>query len=99
MNYLRKHGELGILLVVLITTLLFGLSRLLPEMGVLQKILMLIALIFWVVALGWCLFKADFPFLRRNKEKIGLGLLVAYALILALATVSEILELGWFEWL
>ncbi len=99
MNYFRKNGEMGLLLIVVLTAALLGISRLLPEMGSAQKGLMLLTLVFWLVSLGWCLFQADFPFFRRYKSQLALGLLIAYAVILALATASEILELGWFEWL
>jgi len=99
MNYFKKHGEIALLVVILVTIGLFGVSRLLPDMGMAQKILMLSTLIFWIIALGWCLFKTDFPFFRRHKQQIGLSLLVIYTVILALATVSEVMELGWFDWL
>ncbi|MBM15109.1 MAG: hypothetical protein CMH75_03340 [Nitrospina sp.] len=34
-------------------------------------------------------------FLKRNKEKLGLGVLVVYVLLLGLGTIGEIWEIEW----
>ncbi|HOO78350.1 MAG TPA: hypothetical protein PK636_06455 [bacterium] len=98
-DYLKAHGEATLLLIAAITGILLGISQLFPEMGTPQQIFLLATLIFWIAALAWCLFKAEFPFFRRYKAGIALVLLTAYALVLAVATISEVFELGWFGWL
>ena len=99
MKYLRQHGEIFLLIIVALAAGLFGLSQLFPSLSAPQKALLLIALIFWIVSFAYCLFKSDFPFFREHKGTIGLTLLIVYVIILGLATVSEIFELGWFDWL
>ncbi len=99
MNYLKKHGEIFLILIVIITAALWGGSQIFPSLSAPQKALLVVMLVFWVVSFAYCLFKSDFPFFRKNKETIGLILLVAYVVVLGLATVSEIFELGWFNWL
>ena len=37
--------------------------------------------------------------LKKHRPQIYLGLLVAYVVLLALGTVSEVFHLGWFRWL
>jgi len=37
--------------------------------------------------------------LKSYKAEIYLGVLVAYVVLLALGTVSEVFHLGWFRWL
>lgn len=99
MNYLKKHGEIFLILIVIITAALWGISQIFPPLSAPQKALLVVMLVFWVASFAYCLFKSDFPFFRKNKETIGLTLLVAYVVVLGLATVSEIFELGWFNWL
>jgi len=99
MNYLRQHGELFLFSVIIVTVALFGIAQLLPSMSLPQKIVMAVALIFWIVAFSYCLFRSEFPLFRKYKGEIGLTVLVAYVIVLGLATASEIFELGWFDWL
>lgn len=37
--------------------------------------------------------------LGKYKPQIYLALLVAYVILLALGTISEVFHLGWFRWL
>jgi len=99
MNYLRQHGEIFLLLIVGITAVLFGISQLFPALSPPQKAFLLAALLFWIVSFAYCLFKSDFPFLRKYKAEIGLTILVIYVIILGIGTVSELFNLGWFDWL
>lgn len=99
MTYLRQNGEIFLLLIVIITGALFGISQLFPGLSAPQKVFLLAALIFWIVSFAYCLFKSDFPFFRKYKAEIGLTLLIVYVIILGLGTVSEFFELGWFAWL
>jgi uncharacterized membrane protein len=99
MNYLKQHGEVFLLIIAIITAVLLGTSQLFADQSLPQKILLGVGLIFWIVAFAYCLFKSDFPFFRKNAARIGLTLLIIYVIILGLATISEIFELGWFDWL
>ncbi len=99
MNYLRKHGEIFLIIIVVITAALWGISQLFPPLSTPQKIFMIIMLVFWLVGFAYCLFKSDFPFFRQYKTTIGLTILIAYVIVLGLATVSEIFELNWFSWI
>lgn len=99
MNYLKKHGEVFLIFIVAITAALWGISQLFPSLSAPQKIFLLIMLIFWIVSFAYCLFKSDFPFFRKYKAEIGLTLLIIYVIVLGLATISEIFEIGWFDWL
>ncbi|MFH1037425.1 MAG: hypothetical protein V1789_01980 [PVC group bacterium] len=99
MNYLRKHGEIFLLLIVCLTAALWGIAQLFPPLSTPQKIVLIVMLVFWVAAFAYCLFRSDFPFFRRYKETIGLTILIVYVIVLGLATVSEIFDLGWFSWI
>ncbi|MDP8214711.1 MAG: hypothetical protein RAO92_05470 [Candidatus Euphemobacter frigidus] len=99
MNYLRNHGEVFLLVIIIITAALWGLSQLFPPLSTPQKIFLLVMLVFWVVSFAYCLFRSEFPFFRKNAKTIGLTLLFAYVIILGLATISEIFEFDWFYWI
>ena len=99
MNYLRTHGEVFLIFIVCITAALWGISQVFPPLSTPQKAILVVMLVFWVAGFAYCLFRSDFPFFRRYKETIGLSLLIAYVIVLGLATVSEILDLGWFSWI
>lgn len=99
MNYLRKHGEIFLVIIIGITAALWGISRLFPPLSAPYKILLLVMLLFWVISFAYCIFKSKFPFFLRYKVKIGLTILIVYVVILGLATISEILELDWFYWI
>ena len=99
MSYLRRRGEVGLLLVILGTAALWGVSRLLPPFSFPQKLLLVLTLIFWIGGFAWCLFRAEFPFLKKHSGTIGLAILILYVLVLGLATVSEVFDLNWFSWL
>ena len=105
MDYLRKHGEVFLLVLIAVTAAIWFLSTLFPaalEVSALKsprKMLMLLMGIIWIVGFAYCVFKSDFPFFRSHKETIGLTLLIVYVVILALGTISEIFDLGWFYWL
>jgi hypothetical protein len=99
MIYLRRHGEVFLLLVVLITGALWGISRIFPPFSGPQKIFLAVMLIFWILGFAYCLFRSEFPFFKRHSSSIGLTILIVYVVILGLATVSEIFDLNWFSWL
>lgn len=99
MSYLRRQGEVGLLLVVLGTAALWGVSRLFPPFSFPQKALLVFTLLFWIAGFAWCLFRSEFPFLKKHSQTIGLVVLIAYVFLLGLATVSEIFDLSWFAWL
>ncbi len=99
MNYLRKHGELFLAVIICITAALWGIVQLCQPLSAPYKILLIVMLLFWIAAFSYCIFKSDFPFFRSNKEIIGLTILVSYVIILGVATVSEIFELDWFYWI
>lgn len=99
MNYLRRHGEIFLVIIICITAALWGLAQLCQPLSGPYKVILLMMLIFWVVAFAYCIFKSEFPFFRGNKEIIGLTILVVYVVILGLATVSEIFEFDWFNWI
>lgn len=98
MNYLRRHGELFLAVIVCITAALWGIAQFCQPLSPAYKILMFAMLIFWIPSFAYCVFKSEFPFFRRYKQTIGLTILVAYVIILGLATISEIFELDWFNW-
>ena len=105
MDYLRKHGELFLLVLIVVTAVIWFLSTLFPADPAIsvikspRKMLLILMGIIWIVGFAYCVFKSDFPFFRKHKETIGLTLLIAYVIVLALGTVSEIFDLGWFYWL
>ncbi|UCD85501.1 MAG: hypothetical protein JSU92_04735 [Deltaproteobacteria bacterium] len=37
-------------------------------------------------------------FWEKYKGEIGLGILILYVILLALATIDDGMELGWFNW-
>ncbi len=99
MTYLRRHGEIFLILLVLIFGGLWGLSRIFPPYSLAQKCLLVISLLLWIVGLAYCLFRSEFPFFKKHGPAVGMVLLIAYVTVLALGTVSEIFDLGWFSWL
>ena len=99
MNYLRKNGEIFLMIIIGITAALWGIAQLFPPLSGPYKIFLIVMLIFWILAFAYCVFKSDFPFFRRYKETIGLVILIIYVIVLGLATVSEIFELDWFYWI
>jgi len=99
MGYLRRHGEVCLLLVVLIAASLWGLSRFFAPFSFSQKALLAATLLFWITGLACCLFRSEFPFFRKHSQAIGLAILVVYVVVLGLGTVAEIFELNWFSWL
>lgn len=99
MEYLRRQGEVFLLLVVLITAALWGISRLFPPFSLPQKVLLAVTLLFWVAGFAYCIFRSRFPFFKKHSAAIGLAVLILYVAVLGLATVSEIFSLGWFAWL
>lgn len=99
MNYLRKNGEVFLLVIVLVAGALWGAARLFPPMSLPQKGLLLLLLLFWTVSFAYCLFRSDFPFFRKYQAPIGLAVLVVYVIALGVLTVSEIFDLGWFDWI
>ena len=98
MSYLRNHGEVFLLIIVAIAAALWGAAQFFPPMSVPQKALLLTLLVFWVIAFAYCLFKSDFPFFRKYKAEIGITVLIVYVIALGVLTVSEIFDLGWFNW-
>jgi len=99
MMYLHRHGEVLLILVILIFGGLWGLSLLFPPYSTAQKCLLVISLLFWIAGLTYCLFRSEFPFFKKHGPAIGLVILVAYVAVLTMGTVSEIFDLGWFYWL
>ncbi len=99
MNYLRKNGEIFLLVIVAIAGALWGAARLFPPMSLPQKGLLLALLIFGTLSFAYCLFKSDFPFFRKYPGPIGLTVLIVYVIVLGVLTVSEIFDLGWFGWI
>ncbi len=99
MIYLRRNGEIFLLLVVLITGALWGISQVFPPFSAPQKIFLVVTLLFWIFGFAYCLFRSEFPFFKRHSSAIGLAILIVYVGILGLATVSEIFDLNWFAWL
>lgn len=99
MEYLRRQGEVFLLLVVIITAALWGVSQLFSPFSLPQKIFLASALLFWVAGFAYCIFRSRFPFFRKHSATIGLVILILYVAVLGLATVSEIFNLGWFAWL
>lgn len=99
MNYLRKHGEIFLLIIILVAGALWGAARLFPPMSLPQKGLLLALLAFWTASFAYCLFKSDFPFFRARGDQIGLTVLIVYVIALGVLTVSEIFGLGWFDWI
>jgi len=99
MNYLRKHGEIFLVVIICITAALWGIAQLCQPLSAPYKILLIAMLLFWIVAFSYCIFKSDFPFIRAHKVIIGLTILVVYVINLGVATVSEIFELDWFYWI
>lgn len=99
MRYLHRHGEVYLLLVVLVFAGLWGLSRLFPPLSPPQKSFLAAALLAWIAGFTDCLFRSEFPFFRKHSPALGLAILVVYVVVLGLATVAEILDLNWFSWL
>ncbi|HDL63818.1 MAG TPA: hypothetical protein ENH12_00365, partial [Proteobacteria bacterium] len=66
MNYLRKHGEIFLVIIICITAALWGLAQLCQPLSAPYKILLVVMLIFWVVAFAYCIFKSEFPFFRGH---------------------------------
>jgi len=99
MNYLRKNGEIFLLVIILIAGALWDAARLFQPMSLPQKGLLLALLVFWTVSFAYCLFKSDFPFFRKYQGPIGLTILIVYVIALGVLTVSEIFALGWFDWI
>jgi len=105
MDYLRKHGEIFLLILIIVCAGIWLLSTAFPaepRVSTLKsprKMLLLVMGAIWIAGFAYCVFKSEFPFFRRNKETIGLTVLIIYVVILALGTVSEIFDLGWFYWL
>ena len=99
MIYLRRHGEVFLLLVILITAVLWGIAQLFPPFSAPQKIFLVVTLLSWIFGFAYCLFRSDFPFFKKHASAIGLAILIVYVVVLGLATVSEIFDLNWFSWL
>lgn len=98
MKYLKAHGEMFLLIVAVITAALWGVSQIFPFLSLAQKVVLGAMMIFWIAGFSYCLFKSDFPFFRRYKAQIGLTILIIYVVSLGVMTVSEVFELGWFDW-
>jgi FtsH-binding integral membrane protein len=98
-SYLRRQGEVFLLLVVVITAALWGVSQLFPPFSMPQKVLLAVTLLFWIAGFAACLFLSEFPFFKQHSSAIGLAILIVYVVVLGLATASEILDLNWFAWL
>ena len=99
MKYLKEHGEILLSIIVVTTAALWGISQIFPALSLPQKVILGIMMLFWIVSFSYCLFKSDFPFFRKYKGQIGLTILILYVIVLGLATISEVFELGWFDWL
>ncbi|MDP8236542.1 MAG: hypothetical protein P9M08_09160 [Candidatus Erginobacter occultus] len=98
-SYLRRRGEVFLLLVVVITAALWGISQLFPPFSPPQKLILAVTLLFWIAGFASCLFLSQFPFVKKHSSAIGLAILIVYVVVLGLATASEILGLNWFAWL
>lgn len=96
---LRRQGEVSLLLVILITAALWGISQLFPQFSLPQKVFLAVTLLFWIAGFAYCLFRCQFLFFQKHSSAIGLGILIVYVIVLGLATVSEIFGLNWFSWL
>ena len=99
MEYLRRQGEVFLLLVVLITAALWGGSQLFHPYSLPQKVFLAVTLLFWVAGFAYCIFRSRFPFFKEHSAAIGLAVLILYVAVLGLATVSEIFNLNWFSWI
>ena len=99
MKYLKEHGEILLSIIVVTTAALWGISQIFPALSLAQKVILGLMMIFWIVSFSYCLFKSDFPFFRKYKGQIGLTILIIYVISLGVMTVSEVFELGWFDWL
>lgn len=100
MSFLRTHGEVFLLLLAAATAALWLAAReFFPPLSASQQVLLLAALVLWTAGLAWCLFRASFPFFSRYKVQIAVTFLILYVISLALITVSELFDLGWFSWL
>ena len=99
MNYLRRHGEIFLLALLAAAGGLWGIARAFPPMSAGQQIFLLLAFVVWTAGFAYCVFKSEFPWFRRYKVEIALTLLVLYVVSLALVTISELFDLGWFAWL
>ena len=99
MNYLRRHGEIFLLALAGTVLGLWGIARAFPPGSVGQRIFLIAALVVWTAGFAYCVFRSEFPFFRRYKVQIVLTLLVLYVISLALVTISELFDLGWFAWL
>ncbi len=99
MSYLRRRGEISLLVTVMITAALWGASQFFTPFSRPQKALLVATLLFWIAGFAYSLFRCQFPFLKKHSSALGLAILIIYVCLLGLATISEIFDLNWFSWL